>query len=286
MWFRLALLLLFGAVAVHAASELEGALQLAQAGRYPEARERLEKLVAQEPANPAAWHHLGLVWRARHDDQAYAEAAKAQEKAVELEPNNADYQAEYGRTLMEMASRTRSLSAATKGRDAAERAVALNPGHLDAREGLFQFYSRAPFLAGGSTKKAETQLAEIRRRDPDRAATLEILAKANAKDFNEAFRLCDQLLAKNEANYTVLYQFGRTASVSGRQIERGLACLRKALTLDPPSSTAPTHSHVLFRIGDLEEKSGHRELARQAYTEAVRLDAGNAQAQVALEKLK
>lgn len=279
-------LLVLSASSLFAGSAFDAAMALVRAKRYPEAREALEKVVASEPNNAIAWHELGEVWHKRHDTAAYEKAVDCFAKAADLQPSNATFLADYGGTSMELAGRTRSISAATRGRDAMEKAVALDPNNLDAREGLFQYYTQAPFFIGGSTSKAAAQLAEIRRRDPDRGTALAVLAKANAHELDAAFALCDEALQRNPSNYTALYQYGRTASFSGKNLERGLECLRKALTIEPPGPASPTHSHVWYRIGDIELKLGHTDAAKTAFAESLKVDPSNPQAGAALEKLK
>jgi tetratricopeptide (TPR) repeat protein len=285
---RFLLFIAFGSVATlaRADSTLAGAEALLQAKRYPEARVVLEKIVAAEPTNATALHDLGLVYSKRHDLEAEQEAVKWLARAAELEPNNATYLADFGGTSMELASHNRSISAATKGRAAMEKAIALDPENLDAREGLFQFYLRAPFFVGGSEAKAAAELEEIRRRNPGRAIALAVLTKANAKDYAGAFALCDEFLARKPDDYAALYQYGRTAGVSGQNLERGLADLRKCLTLTPPGPAAPTHSHVWCRIGIIEEKLGHTAGARDAYAKALELDSSNSQAADGVARLK
>lgn len=283
---RSLLLLLLATIAVRANTDFELAMELLKAKRYPEARPLLERTVAAEPKNAAAWYQLGMVWRARHDTEAFEQAVKCLKASVELEPSNARYLADYGGTSMELANRTRSISAATDGRAAMEKAITLNPNDVDAREGLFQYYARAPFFVGGSSSKAAEQLDAIRRLDPNRAIALSVLSKADAKDFDGAFRLCEAELATHPSNYTALYQYGRTASLSGQNLERGLECLQHAMKIDPPNPASPTHSHVLFRIGDLEQKLGHLEAAKAAYKSALEIDPANRLATAALERLK
>jgi Tfp pilus assembly protein PilF len=284
MFPRLLLLLLL-AVGLRAESDWDSAVALVKAKRYPEARPLLEKIVAAEPTNAAAWHELGRVWGARHDNAACEEAVRCFKHAVDLEPQNATFLGDYGGTSMELASRTRSLSAATSGRDAMLKSLAINPDNLDVREGLFQFYLRAPFFVGGSASKAAAQLEEIRRRDPDRGIVLAVLAKADAKEFDAAFALCDEALAKHPDNYTALYQYGRTASMSGLNLERGLACLRKALTLEQPGPAAPTYSHIWYRIGVIDQKLDRTVDARAAYAASLKSDPTNRQAEAALAKI-
>jgi cytochrome c-type biogenesis protein CcmH/NrfG len=166
-----------------------------------------------------------------------------------------------------------------------EASLKIDPDNLDARQGLMQFYQRAPWPLGSSAK-ADAQLEEIRRRDPDLATALSVNAKADTKDYAAAFQLCETVLAKSPDNYTALYQYGRTASLSGQQLDRGLACLKKCLALQPPGPGSPQPASVWSRIGVIEEKLGHVSDARTAYETAVRLDPGITQAAAALARLK
>lgn len=248
------------------------ALALQQQRRYPEARAALEAFVARNPNHAAACHALGLIWKLRHDNEAYEEAVKWLRRAAELEPQNPRYLADYGGTSLELASRTRSPGAATRGRDAMEKALAIDPADIDARRGLYEFYRQAPWPLGSSAKAA-AHLAEIRKRDPATALVLDINARAAAKDFAGAFKLCNDVLAREPDNYDALYYFGRTASISGENLEPGLAALRKCLTLRPPSPASPTHRNVWNRIALVLDKLGRAEEAQAARDAIRKLDA-------------
>lgn len=239
------------------------ALALKQQRRYPEARAALEAFVARYPDHAEACHELGLVWKLRRDTEAYEQAVKWLRRAAELAPDNARYLGDYGGTSLELASRTRSPAAATRGRDAMEKAVRLDPDDIDTRRGLYEFYRQAPWPLG-STTKAAAHLAEIRKRDPATALVLEINTRAAAKDFAGAFALCEAALARDPGNYDALYYFGRTASLSGENLERGLAALRQCLTLTPPSPASPTHRNVWNRIAIVLDKLGRPEEAAAA----------------------
>ena len=283
------LLAVFSSLACAASVETSAAFMegraLFDARRYPEARTALEKVVAAEPRHALACHYLGRAIAARNDATAHDEAIPWLAQAVALEPGNAIFLGIYGGILLQQAGRTTSYSTATKGRDAMEKAIALDPDYLDAREGLFQFYQRAPWPVGSSAK-ANAQLEEIRKRDPARATTLSVLLKVNAKDYAAAFKLCDEALARKPDDYLALYHFGRTASISAENLPRGLACLRECLNLAPPTPASPTHSNVWQRIGNVEERLHHLAEARTAYETALKLDASNKQASDALAKLK
>ncbi len=285
MVLRLAALFCCAAALVRGGADLDRAIALYEAKEYPAARATLEKITAAEPENAAACYYLGEVLLLRGDTRALDEAIKWLEKAATLDPRNADYLADYGGASLQLASRNNSFTAATKGRDAMEASLKIDPDNLDARQGLMQFYQRAPWPLGSSAK-ADAQLEEIRRRDPDLATALSVNAKADAKDYAAAFQLCEAVLAKSPNNYTALYQYGRTASLSGQQLDRGLACLKKCLVLQPPGPGSPQPASVWSRIGVIEEKLGHVSQARTAYESAVRLDPGIAQASAALARLK
>ena len=97
-----------------------------------------------EPKNAAAAYYYGMTIRRRGDTTALDEAVPWLAKAAELEPTNATYLGDFGGSSLQLAGKTRSLSAATRGREAMIRAVELNPDYLDAREGLMQYYAQAP----------------------------------------------------------------------------------------------------------------------------------------------
>jgi tetratricopeptide (TPR) repeat protein len=163
-FFRL-LLVLAVAGSARADPALEAALQLYHAKHYPEAQAALEAIVRDQPQNAEACHALGMTLRHHHDPQALDDAVPWLERAATLAPDNAVFQADYGGTCLELADKHRSLSFATRGCKAMEKAVRLNPNDLDARDGLMEFYARAPWPLG-SKSRARHEAEEIARRDP------------------------------------------------------------------------------------------------------------------------
>lgn len=272
-----------GAAVAATSADFETAKAHFHARRFAEARAGFEKIVAAEPKNAAAHHLLGRTIASRNNNASMEEALKWLGKAVELEPANVIYLGIFGGTSLQYARRSNSLGAATRGRDAMEKAVALDPGYLEAREGLIQFYQRAPWPLG-SNAKAAAHLEEVRKRDPDRATLLSVTMKAAAKDYAGAFKLCEEVLVKQPANYVALYQYGRTASLSGQNLERGLERLRQCLEHEPPNAAAPTHSQVWHRIGVIQQALKRNDDAKRAFETALKLDPSNRQSADALGK--
>jgi tetratricopeptide (TPR) repeat protein len=200
-----------------------------------------------------------------------------------------------------------------------ERAVELDPNHIDGREGLVQFYLQAPGIAGGSVAKAREQAAEIRRISPHRGHLADATIANDQKDLAgaerayraaasalpdsvsgvapllsflsnngraaEAFPVIDGFLARHPDNRAMQYWLGRTAAVSGQQLDRGEAALRQLLTT--PSDNAPRilPENVHYRLGDIAAKRGDLTGARAEYGKALALNPDHQNAKDALRRL-
>ena len=96
------------------------------------------------------------------------EAIEAAEAWTEAEPNSADAWYMLGRTNGNKATRVNMFSAAGlagDSREAYEKAVELDPGHVRARYDLIQFYMMAPGFMGGSEEKAAEMAAALEKLD-------------------------------------------------------------------------------------------------------------------------
>jgi tetratricopeptide (TPR) repeat protein len=282
--FRIVWLLLPGLAA--SGAPLDESVALFRSRQFGEAQAKLEQLVAAEPKNAAACYYLGMTLRERAGPTEGLKAALVWlKKAADLEPNNADYLADYGGTALLYAEKHRSITAAIHGRDAMEQALRLDPHDTDTRQALFEFYMQAPWPLG-SQAKAAAHLEAIRKSDRARAEALGVRVKTDSRDFDGAFRDCDALLAANPADYSALYEYGGCAARSGRNLERGLGFLQRALTLPPPSPASPNPGKIWCLIGELHAQLGHPDQARAAYESALKFDAADATAAAALAKLK
>jgi len=286
----LSVALLAAPVLCSAADDFATARNLLQARKYAEAGKILARIVAADPKNAQACHYLGLACKARRSLPAYEKALKWLAQAVALAPGDAGCLADYGGTSLEFAgmiratSLTRALGYATRGRDAMEKSLTIDPENLNAREGLFRFHTQAPWPIG-SGSKAAAQLAEIRKRSPDRALRLGVQTSFGTKDYASSFTLSDKAMAGNPENYLALCFYGQTAAISGLRLERGLACLQKASSLPSQVQNGFSKSNAWFYPGNIQERLKRVAEARNAYETALSIDPDNKLAAGALARI-
>jgi cytochrome c-type biogenesis protein CcmH/NrfG len=154
----------FAAGPLGAAVPIGTAIGLYEHRQYAEASAALQAIVAAEPANAPACYYLGMALSHRGDGRALDDAVPWLKKAVDLDPGNHRYVSDYGKTCFQLADRHKSYLFATRGRDATERAVELDPDDLSSRSALMEFFARAPWPLG-SPDKARDQASEIARRN-------------------------------------------------------------------------------------------------------------------------
>jgi tetratricopeptide (TPR) repeat protein len=305
--------------AVHAASDaLAPGIQLYEGRRYEEAKKFFEPYVAKNPRDAEAAFYLGRTWLALGKSEP---AAEWLEKATALAPRRSDFflwlGRAYGRAAVE-ASVFRQPGLAKKTKAAWEKAVALDPNSLDARDSLIQFYLQAPGVMGGGVDKAREQAAEIRKRDAVRGHIASANIALDQKDpagaerelkaaiqeapaeprprlslallyqeqekWPAAFDTLEALLKTAPDNYDALYQVGRAAALSGQRLERAEECLKRYLGHTPGPQSAPL-ANAHFRLGQVYEKKGNKAQARAEYQAALKLDPRLEDAKKALAKL-
>jgi tetratricopeptide (TPR) repeat protein len=298
------------------AQSVEQGIQLFEARKYPDAR---AILLPHGEGDARAAYYLGRIEMGSDDA---GKAAEWFERAVRLNPKSAVYYDWLGRaygTQARGASIFRLPGLARKTKSAFETALALDPDNLDVRDDLIAYYTQAPGFAGGSKEKAREMLLEIKKRNayrgslaaaslcvgekdiacaereltgvvttyPDSAAVYALLAAfyANQKQFDKAFTVLDERLRTKPTEVTTLYQVGRTASLSGQNLDRGEQAL-KTLLASPTPERGPAPASIHYRLGMIYEKKGATDLAREEYRAVLKLNPRHPDAQKALAGLK
>jgi tetratricopeptide (TPR) repeat protein len=158
---RLVPLLAVLALASADARGAEDPAALIEHGHYQRARAVVESRVA---ANPKDAEALWMLSQIRNAFGAQDEALELAQQAVDLEPKNARYHEQLGEVYGQMAGEAgafKAMGLAKHFRKEADIALQLDPKRLDARQGLIEFYWRAPGIAGGSKDKARALIQEL-----------------------------------------------------------------------------------------------------------------------------
>ncbi len=151
-----------------AAGEQESLQALIDAEHWKRVRSLVEPLLEANPNDPQA-----LFFMARYKEAAgdYDGALVLMEKALALEPKNADFHCMlsfiYGRQVLR-AGIFRKIGLARRVRREAETALKLNPDHVEARLILIEYYRLAPGIIGGDKARARALAEEAVKLDPVR----------------------------------------------------------------------------------------------------------------------
>ncbi|MGZ4808943.1 MAG: tetratricopeptide repeat protein [Thermoanaerobaculia bacterium] len=292
--------LLLGFAAVSSFAEPPQATALFEQGRYEEARRMLTPL----HDDPGALFLLGRIAIAEDDNE---KAVALLEKAIEKKPNVAGYHYYLGDAygnLAQHASIFKQPGYALKTRNAFERAVALDPNYVPARFALIDYYTLAPSIMGGSEEKAKQQAAEIGKRDafqghralariytrqkkldlarnefqtavreqPAAArphTTLASFYALNDKNYPAAFEQIDAAIVADPTYMPSYFRLGQIAAMSTSNLPRGEEALKKYLTY-LPKDDEPSLASTYYYLGMIYEKQGHKNEARQSYSNALR----------------
>ena len=255
--------------------------------------------------------------------QQFAAAVPLLEKCVAADQGNSKFHQWLGRALGLQAAQngiTSSLLSIRKVKAELEKAIELDPVNLEARQDLAIMYRALPGFLGGSNARAAEQVAYIRRNDPAFAAQLDgdflagdkkydaalaaynesaklnpramiqvriSLVHQQRKEWEKAFAALERALTM-DANFPLaLYQIGRTAALSGQQLDRGEKYLRTYIAMPAREELEnPSLAAAHFRLGTILEKKGDSASARAEYETALKMDPKQKLAREALAKLK
>jgi len=161
-----------------------GPEDLLDGGHWKRLRALVEPRVTANPNDAQSTYFLASAKEELGDLKG---ALPLAEKALASDPNNARYHLLVANISIELGQQAgifKGMGLARRFREGAEKAAALDPKYVDARESLMEFYFDAPGIAGGDKKKAWATADDIGKID----ATRGLLAQATlaAKEKNSA----------------------------------------------------------------------------------------------------
>jgi tetratricopeptide (TPR) repeat protein len=228
--------------------------------------------------------------------------------AVELDETDSMYRTWLGRAYI---AKLQTVSFFEKGvlsgraLEQLQKAVKLDPTNVEARITLAGYYLNAPSIAGGSKKKAREQAEEIVKYDEVRGNWImagvlikdeqydEAIAKLEScidaqpdniecryrlamlyqqlEQYNETFAEFEEVLLIDPQATAALYQIGRTAVFSKMNLDRGIECLQKYVTLEVKPGY-PGYDAAHWRMGMIFEHKGDAASAKAEYETALQLN--------------
>jgi Tfp pilus assembly protein PilF len=250
-------------------------------------------------------------------------AAELFEKAVAVRPNSADAHywlaRAYGAIGQNSENPLKQMSMGGKMKDEAERAVQLDPNHIEARFMLIDAYVIAPAMMGGSEAKALEQANEIKRNDafqghrayvriytlqkkidlarneylaavreePNSARAHNALGAFFAitdKNYPGAFEEIEKALKLDSTYMPAWFRLGQVAALSASNFARGEEALKKYLKYQP-KDTEPELANAHYRLGQIYENQGKKTEAKQSYVAALQLNPGLKEAAEGLKRM-
>ncbi|MCF6133086.1 tetratricopeptide repeat protein [Flavobacterium wongokense] len=147
-------------------TSFEKAEKLFSQGNYYAAKPIFENIIVENPKNLKALEYLGDI---EGYSKSWDKAMSYYSRLKTLNPANANYHYKYGGCLGMKAKDSNKLKALGMIGDikaSFEKAIQLNPKHIEARWALIELYLQLPGIVGGSERKAERYANELLRISP------------------------------------------------------------------------------------------------------------------------
>jgi tetratricopeptide (TPR) repeat protein len=252
------ILLLLFLNGLHAQTAIDKAKIFYEAKKFAEAEKILKSVAYDNKDYAAAQYYLG---RISFDKKSYDDAQEYFEEATELDATKGDYFNWLGdtyATIGSTASIFKQMSVGSKALRAWERATQLDPKNISARVSLVSAYMQAPAMMGGGEDKSKAMATEV-------------------------FPLLDEQLKKTPDHHLYNYWYGKSAAITGLNLNRGEECLQKYIAFKPLEDE-PSIAAAYVRLGKIKERKGKKAEARGAYEMALKLDDALKSAKEGLER--
>jgi tetratricopeptide (TPR) repeat protein len=178
-------------------SDFVKAEKLFQLEHYSEAKILFESVVKQNPNHAKALEYLGDI---AGINRLWDSAMNYYGRLKTLNPKEANYYYKYGGCLGMKAKEANKLKALTMIGDikgSFEKAIQLNPNHIEARWALIELYLQLPGVVGGSERKAKAYASQLLKISPIDG----YLANGHIAEYFEKYK-------EAESNYTKAIAIG------------------------------------------------------------------------------
>ncbi len=317
VWPVVAIMLLARCVLAAGDGPVAKAQEQFKTGDFPAAIATLQAASRSLPEDAAIYYWMG---RCYFELRKYDQAISEDERAVKLAPDNSEFLFWLGRAYGREAELAHSFWMALRSKDSLEEAIEANPNNVPARRDLAAFYSEAPWIVGGSKKKAREEIASIAAIDPiegdlaqaeydqnnghvERAADeLKTVLQQKPKRVEEYYEAADFFATRQNAALVaqavegaaaiapsdprLLYYRGVSLVLGGQQTREAESYLKAYLARTADRSDYPSRSDARTWLGQLYAKQGRRVDAAQQYQAALHLDPSSEFAKESLKELQ
>jgi tetratricopeptide (TPR) repeat protein len=159
-------ILLFFPVLVFSQANFEKAEKLFLQEKWNVAKPIFENILKETPNHLKTLEYLGDIEGA---EKSWDNAMTYYSKLISLKPNEANYHYKYGGCMgmkAKESNKFKALGMIGEVKASFEKAIALNPNHLEARWALIELYLQLPGIVGGSEKKAQKYANELLKISP------------------------------------------------------------------------------------------------------------------------
>lgn len=147
-------------------SNFEKAEKLFKEEKYSQAEVLFEGILKTNPSDTKVIEYLGDI---AGQSKSWDKAIVYYKKLKVLKPSEADYYYKYGGALgmkAKTVNKFKALGMIDEVKSSFEKAIVLNPKHIDSRWALIELYIQLPGIVGGSESKAIKYSNELAKLSP------------------------------------------------------------------------------------------------------------------------
>ena len=147
-------------------TNFERAEKLFHQDKYAQAKPVFESILSENPNHLKTLEYLGDI---EGVNKSWDKAMSYYGKLKSLNPSNANYHYKYGGCLgmkAKESNKFKALGMIDDIKGSFEKAIQLNPNHIEARWALIELYLQLPGIVGGSERKADKYASELLKISP------------------------------------------------------------------------------------------------------------------------
>lgn len=226
-------LLFFLPIMLFSQTNFEKAEKLFSQQKYSMAKPIFESSLADNPSNLKTLEYLGDI---EGINKSWDKAMVYYDKLKKLNSSNANYYYKYGGCLgmkAKISSKFSALAMIGDIKSNFEKAIQLNPNHVEARWALIELYLQLPAIVGGSERKAEKYANELLKISPVDG----YLAKGHIAEYFNRFKDAEK-------------QYSRAIAISGSK-----TTYQKLADLYKNKMNQPEKAKIILEIYQERNKS-------------------------------